>query len=87
MLVLRGRFPAFREVLSPQTVKLFVVWLVGCMIATYANIWQVGNPSFSKAPIASCGAISVDTTKAPRFYPAAQPMPTTTVSGKRSMNS
>ena len=43
MLVVRVRFPAFREALSPQIVKLFVVWLVGCMVATYANIWQVGN--------------------------------------------
>ena len=43
MLVLRGRFPAFRQVLSRQIVRLFGAWLVACMIATYADIWQVGN--------------------------------------------
>lgn len=43
MLVLRDRFSAFREVLSPQIVNLFLLWLVGCLIATYANVWQVGN--------------------------------------------
>jgi GlpG protein len=43
MFVLRSRFPAFREVVSSQTVNLFIVWLVVCMITTYANLWQVGN--------------------------------------------
>jgi GlpG protein len=43
MLVARNRFPAFREVLSAQTIKLFLFWLVGCMLATYMGVWQVGN--------------------------------------------
>lgn len=43
MLVLRNRFPAFREVLSVQTINLFGIWLVVCLITTYANIWHVGN--------------------------------------------
>jgi GlpG protein len=43
MAVTRDRFPGFREVLSAQTIQLFLVWLVGCMMATYAGVWQVGN--------------------------------------------
>lgn len=43
MWVLRGRYPAFREIISSQTVNWFLIWLVGCMIATYANIWHVAN--------------------------------------------
>jgi len=37
------RYPQFREVLTPQTVQLFLYWLVGCMVVTYLNLWQVGN--------------------------------------------
>ena len=43
MWVARPRFPAFRDVLSPQTIQLFLFWLVGCMVATYADIVHVGN--------------------------------------------
>jgi len=37
------RYPQFREVLTPQMVQLFLYWLVGCMVLTYLNLWQVGN--------------------------------------------
>ncbi|MGA2258451.1 MAG: rhomboid family intramembrane serine protease, partial [Thermoguttaceae bacterium] len=43
MLVLRDRFPGFREVVSRQTIQLFIAWLVICMATTYMNVWQVGN--------------------------------------------
>jgi GlpG protein len=43
MWIGRRRFPAFKTVLSLQTIKLFVIWLVGCVVATILNIWNVGN--------------------------------------------
>jgi rhomboid protease GluP len=43
MLVVRHRYPAFQDVMTAQTIQLFLLWLVGCMIATYAKIWSVGN--------------------------------------------
>jgi rhomboid protease GluP len=30
-------------VLTPRTIQVFVVWLVGCAVATYLNVWEVGN--------------------------------------------
>src|SRR5262249_3508810 len=43
MWISRRRFPQFKEVLSQQTIKLFVVWLFGCVVVTYLEIWNVGN--------------------------------------------
>src|SRR5262249_7729080 len=40
---LRHRFPQFHEALNQGTVRLFLMWLVGCMVATYLKIWEVGN--------------------------------------------
>jgi len=45
------------------------------------------NPTPGKAPIASIDAISSAASKTTRFFPAALPVATVTVSGKRSMNS
>ncbi len=39
----RHRFPEFREVLNVRTLQLFAMWLVGCVVATYLKVWEVGN--------------------------------------------
>ena len=43
MWPVRHRFPQFERVLDQRTVNLFVVWLVGCVAATFFEIWEVGN--------------------------------------------
>lgn len=37
------RYPQFNEVIDARTIQLFVIWLVGCVVATYLEIWEVGN--------------------------------------------
>jgi GlpG protein len=39
----RHRYPSFNTVLDTRTIQIFVFWLVGCVIATYLKIWEVGN--------------------------------------------
>ena len=39
----RHRYPSFNEVLDARTIQIFVVWLVGCVVATYLKVWDVGN--------------------------------------------
>jgi membrane associated rhomboid family serine protease len=41
--VARERMPAFKEVLSEQTITVFLVWLVGCIAATMLGIIAIGN--------------------------------------------
>jgi GlpG protein len=43
MWPVRHRFPQFNEALDQRTVNIFVLWLVGCVVATLLKIWQVGN--------------------------------------------
>ncbi len=43
MWIARDRFPSFRAILTPQLIKGFLVWLVGCIVATYLDILQVAN--------------------------------------------
>jgi GlpG protein len=43
MWLTRHRYPHFNEVLDARTIQLFVVWLIGCAVATYLDIWIVGN--------------------------------------------
>jgi hypothetical protein len=39
----RDRYPQFKEVLDARTIQIFVVWLAGCVVVTYLNVWEVGN--------------------------------------------
>ena len=39
----RDHFPSFLEILDRRTVRIFVVWLIGCLIATFLEIWEIGN--------------------------------------------
>ena len=43
MWATRHRYPLFLEVLDGKTIQLFMIWLVGCIVATYLNLWQVAN--------------------------------------------
>jgi rhomboid protease GluP len=49
MWVARQRYQTFNEVLNQQTIKLFVIWLFGCVVATYLGIWKVGNAAHARA--------------------------------------
>ncbi len=39
----RHRYSNFKEVLDARTIQIFVIWLVGCVVATYLKVWEVGN--------------------------------------------
>lgn len=39
----RHTSPAFEQALSGRTVQYFLLWLVGCMVATQLDLWNVGN--------------------------------------------
>ena len=43
MWVRRRAYPVFSRVLTRQTLLLFIVWLVGCIVATALGVWDVGN--------------------------------------------
>ncbi len=43
MWIARDRFSSFRAILTLQLIKGFLVWLVGCIVATYLDILQVAN--------------------------------------------
>ena len=39
----RNRYPQFNDVLNTQTIRIFLIWMAGCVVATYLDIWNVGN--------------------------------------------
>lgn len=43
MWLARHHYGPFKEVLDPGTIRIFVLWLLGCVVATYFKIWEVGN--------------------------------------------
>ena len=43
MWVGRRAYPGFARVLPPQTVRLFLGWLVLCIVLTALDVWKVGN--------------------------------------------
>ena len=43
MWLTRHRYTQFNKVLNVRTIQLFVIWLVGCVIATHLKVWEVGN--------------------------------------------
>jgi rhomboid protease GluP len=43
MLIGRNRFPQFKQILTPQIVNIFLIWLIGCLFVTHFKIWEVGN--------------------------------------------
>lgn len=43
MWVRRDSFPRFQDVLSRTTQQLFILWLVGCVLATRLELFNVGN--------------------------------------------
>lgn len=45
MWLTRGKYPLFEEVLSSNTIWLFVGWLFVCLALSLAQIWEVGNAS------------------------------------------
>lgn len=43
MWPVRHRYPHFNEVLDARTIQIFVIWLGGCVVATYFEILNVAN--------------------------------------------
>ncbi|TAL01275.1 MAG: rhomboid family intramembrane serine protease [Verrucomicrobia bacterium] len=43
MWVTRKRYSGFERLLDPRTILIFIVWLIGCVIASVTGVWSVGN--------------------------------------------
>ena len=43
MWLTRHRHPHFNEVLDTKTIQIFFIWLVGCVVAAFLDVWDVGN--------------------------------------------
>lgn len=43
MWVCRRRDPRFSEVLSTHTIRLFMIWLVGCYVVSALGLFEIGN--------------------------------------------
>ncbi len=43
MWLTRHRYSHFKKVLDARTIQIIIIWLVGCVVATYLNVWSVGN--------------------------------------------
>jgi len=43
MLGARSRIPTFKDALSIQVIRLFVIWLFACVLITYVAVMEVGN--------------------------------------------
>ncbi len=50
----RHRFTLFREVLDSRTVQIFIIWLVGCIAATYLKVLEVGNAAHISGLLFGC---------------------------------
>ncbi len=54
MWLARHRYPSFREALDTQTINIFLLWLVGCVVATYLDVWNVGNAAHVSGLLFGC---------------------------------
>lgn len=43
MWLTRHHYPTFKDIVDARTIYMLLVWLVGCMIASYFGVWNVGN--------------------------------------------
>jgi GlpG protein len=39
----RGKYPAFRAILTRKTINLLIVWLGFCVVMTWLEVWAIGN--------------------------------------------
>jgi membrane associated rhomboid family serine protease len=55
----RKHYPAFAELLDRQTVFIFFIWLVGCIVATHIGVAEIGNSAHVTGMIFGvlCGAL------------------------------
>jgi len=54
MWLTRERYCLFAEVLAPQTILIFAVWLFVCLATTVAKVWEVGNAAHFSGLIFGC---------------------------------
>ncbi len=50
----RHRYPPFNRVLDARTILIFLLWLAGCVITTYLQIWDVGNAAHISGLLFGC---------------------------------
>jgi rhomboid protease GluP len=66
----RHRYPGFADVLNAGTVQLFLLWLVGCIIATLLEIANIGNAAHMSGLL--FGALAAHAFPLPRHRLAAR---------------
>jgi len=61
MWLTRKRFPIFTEVLDRQTIAIFFLWLVGCIVATAVGAAQIANTAHVTGMLfgIGCGALVI----------------------------
>jgi GlpG protein len=65
--IARDSDPTFRKIVTSQTVLLFLVWLVGCIVASAAGIARIGNAAHV-AGLAFGAAVAWASVRAPRSH-------------------
>jgi membrane associated rhomboid family serine protease len=62
----RDRIPSFARVLPDETVKVFLIWLVGCIVATAAGFANIGNAAHVGGMLFGMGVASFWLKRFPR---------------------
>jgi len=67
--IAKRRFPSLEAVVSRRTVTIFLIWLLGCLAATFLKIWEVGNAAHVSGLIFGVLlASSVGVARSPLFF-------------------
>jgi rhomboid protease GluP len=56
MWIGRERYPSFQRIVTKQNIRLFLGWLIFCIIATRMNIFRVGNTAHVAGLLFGVGA-------------------------------
>ena len=56
MWIGRKRYPSFQRIVTKQNIRLFLGWLIFCIIATRLNIFRVGNTAHVAGLLFGVGA-------------------------------
>jgi membrane associated rhomboid family serine protease len=62
----RARVPGFLEVLDRRTITWFLLWMIGCYVATLAGVWNVANVAHLSGLLFGAGVGAVATRPARR---------------------
>ncbi|MBV9469542.1 MAG: rhomboid family intramembrane serine protease [Abitibacteriaceae bacterium] len=63
--MVREQQPAFKQILNEQTIQIFLLWLVGCIVATFFHLANIGNAAHVGGLVfgAAVGSLYTETTR------------------------